>query len=89
MVKNKTLPDSARLCQNLQTPLSGHSLSLSLSFSLSLSLADLALLRLVSHLSLANTVHPEGIPWILPRLDPGNFYCPYHIFSVSHPRSIC
>ena len=35
MVKNKTLPDSARLCQNLQTPLSGHSLSLSLSFCLS------------------------------------------------------
>ena len=34
MVKNKALPDSARLCQNLQTPLSGHSLSLSLSFCL-------------------------------------------------------
>ena len=42
--------------------------------TLSLSLADLALSRLVSRvfsLSLADAVHPEGIPWILPRLDPG------------------
>ena len=29
MVKNKALLDSARLCQTLQTPPSGHSLSLS------------------------------------------------------------
>ena len=67
MVKNKALPDSARLC----TP---HLVTLSL--FLSLSLADLALSRLVScvfslSLSLADAVHPEGTPWILPRLDPG------------------
>ena len=72
MVKNKVLPDSARLCC---TPrLVTFSLSLSLSLFLSLSLADLALSRLVSRvfsLSLTNTTYPEGTPWILPRLDPG------------------
>ena len=70
MVKNKALPDSARLC----TP---HLVIL----SLSLSLADLALSRLVSRvfsLSLADAVHPEGIPWILPRLDPGTQECSLH-----------
>ena len=45
MVKNKALPDSARLC----TP---------------------RLVTLSLSLSLADAVHPEGIPWILPRLDP-------------------
>ena len=45
------------------------------SFTLSLPLADLALSRRVSRvfsLSLANAIHPEGAPWILPRLDPGS-----------------
>ena len=63
MVKNKALPDSARLCTPRLVIL-----------SLSLSLADLALSRLVSpvfSLSLADAVHPEGTPWILSRLDPG------------------
>ena len=72
MVRNKGLPDSARLCQTLQIPPSGHSLSL----SFSLSLEDLALSRLVSRvfsLSLAYAVHPEGTPWILLRLDPGKW----------------
>ena len=49
-VKNKALPDSARLCC---TPV------WSLGLSVSLSLAD--------------TVHPEGAPWILPRLDPSRW----------------
>ena len=54
MVKNKALPDSA-------PPV----------WSLSLSLADWALSRLGSRVfSLANAMHPEGTPWILPRLDP-------------------
>ena len=48
-VKNKALPDPARLCC---TPC-----LVTLSLSLSLSLAD--------------ALHPEGIPWILPMLDPG------------------
>ena len=65
MVKNKALPESARPCC---TPCL---VTLSLSLFLSLSLADLALSRLVSGLSLADAVHPEGIPWILLRLDPG------------------
>ena len=64
----------ARLCHTLLHPPSGHSLSLSLSLSFSLSLADLALTRLVSgvfSLSLADTIHPEGTPWILLGLGPG------------------
>ena len=67
MVKNKALPDSARPCK--------HPHLVILSLSLSPSLADLALSRLVScvfSLSLADAVHPEGTPWILPSLDPGN-----------------
>ena len=69
MVKNKALPDSARPCKH---PPSGHLVIL----SLSLSLAELALSRLVSRvfsLSLADAIHPEGIPWILPSLDPGSY----------------
>ena len=65
MVKNKAWSDSARLCNPRLV-------------TLSLSLADLALSRLVSHvfsLSLADAIHPEGTPWILPRLDPGNKPC--------------
>ena len=71
MVKNKALPDSASC-----TPVWSLSLSLflSLSLSLSLSLADLAPSRLVSPLSLTDAVHPEGIPWILPTLDPGTLW---------------
>ena len=49
--------------------------SLSLSPSLSLSLPHrLGPIKagLTCLLSLANAVHPEGTPWILPRLDPGN-----------------
>ena len=65
MVKNKPLPDSARPCS---TP---RLVTLSLSLSLSLPLTDLALSRLVSRLSLADAIHPEGIPWILLWLDPG------------------
>ena len=71
MVKNKALPDSARPCKHPRLVI--HFLSRSL--SLSLSLEDLALSRRVSRvfsLSLADPVHPEGAPWILPRLDPGN-----------------
>ena len=74
MVKNKPLPDSARPCKHPRL------VTLSLSLSLSLSLADLALSRLVSRvfsLARANAIHPEGTPWILPRLDPGTF--PYLI----------
>ena len=59
-VKNKALPDSARLC----IPLSSHSLSLSL--FLSLSLTDLALSRLVSHVF---SLLP--MPFIL-RVSPGS-----------------
>ena len=67
MVKNKELPDSA-------SPV--WSLSLSLSFSLSLSLSPSQIWPYqgwshVSSLSVADAVHPEGTPWILPRLDPG------------------
>ena len=67
MVKNKALPDSASCTPRLV------SLSLSLSLSLSPSLADLAHQGWshVSSLSLADAIHPEGTPWILPRLDPG------------------
>ena len=62
MVKNKALPDSARLCQTLHLP-SGHSLSLS----------DLALSRLVSRVFLLSRQRRSswGYPWILLRLDPG------------------
>ena len=72
MVKNKALPDSAPPVWSL---------------SLSLSLADLALSRLVSRvfsLSLADSVHPEGTPWILPRLDPGtdgHLGC-FHVLAI-------
>ena len=70
MVKNKGLPDAARLCC---TPTSGHSPSHSLSFSLSLSPRRLGPIKagLTCLLSLADAVHPEGTPWILRRLDPG------------------
>ena len=70
MIKIKhcqTLPDPAN------TPI--WSFSLSLSLSLSFPLVDLALSRWVSRvfsLSLASAVHPDGAPWILPRLDPGS-----------------
>ena len=70
MVKNKALPDSARLCTPPPLRL------VSLSLFLSLSLADLALSRLVSRvfsLSLTNAIHPEGTPWILRRLDPSRW----------------
>ena len=64
MVKNKALPDCARLCTPCLVTL-----------SLSPSLTDLALSRLASRVfSLADAVHPEDTPWILPRLDPGNMF---------------
>ena len=63
MVKNKALPDTARPCKHPRLVI------LSLSFFLSLSLADLALSRLVSHLSRRRS--SWGYPWILLRLDPG------------------
>ena len=66
MVKNKALPDSSRL----SAPLSGHSLSLSLSLPRRLVPIKAGLTCILS-LSLADSVHPEGTPWILPRLDPG------------------
>ena len=62
MVKNKALPDSARLC----TPCL---VTLSLSPSQTWPYQGWSH---VSSLSLANAVHPEGTPWILLRLDPGN-----------------
>ena len=60
MVKNKALPDSAPPVW-----------SLSLSFSLSPS--QTWPYQGWSHVSfsLGDAVHPEGTPWILPRLDPG------------------
>ena len=65
MVKNKALPDSSRL----SAPPSGHSLSL----SFSLSPRRLGPIKAgLTSLSLANTIHLEGTPWILPRLDPSN-----------------
>ena len=64
MVKNKALPDPA------DTPV----WSLSLSFSLCLAVHPgpiKAGLTCRLSLSLADAVHPEGILWILSRLDPG------------------
>ena len=69
MVKNKALPDSARLCTPCLV-----TLSLSLSPFLSLSPSQTWPYQGWSHvssLSLADAVHPEGTPWILARLDPG------------------
>ena len=64
MVKNKNLPDLAA------HPQSG--LSLSLSLSLSLPPSQTWPHQGWSHeYSLSNTIHPEGTPGILPRLDPG------------------
>ena len=60
MVKNKGLPDSA-------TP-PVWSLSLSLSPSQTWPYQGWSH---VSSLCLADAVHPDGAPWILPRLDPG------------------
>ena len=65
MVKNKALPDSSRL----SAPPSGHSLSLSFSLS-PLQIWPYQGWSHMSSLSLTDTVHPEGTPWILPRLDP-------------------
>ena len=69
MVKNKALPDSARPCK--------HPCLVILSLFLSLSLSPSQTWRYqgwshMSSLSLTDAVHPEGTPWILPRLDPGN-----------------
>ena len=63
MVKNKALPDSARLCC---TP---RLVSLSLSPSQTWPYQGWSH---VSSLPLSEAVHPEGTPWILPRLDPGS-----------------
>ena len=64
MVKNKALPDSARLC----TP---RLVTLSLSLSLPRRLGPIKA-SLTCLLSLSpDAVHPEGTPWILPRLHPG------------------
>ena len=60
------MPDPVRLCQTLLHPASGHSLSLSLSLPRRLGPIKA---RLMCLLSLADAVHPEGTPWILPRLD--------------------
>ena len=71
-VKNKTLPDSARPCKHPCLVILSLSLSLSLSLPHRLGPIKAGLTCLLSlSLSLADTVHPEGIPWILPRLDPG------------------
>ena len=62
MVKNKALPDSAPPIWSLSLViLRLGPIKAGLTCLLSLSLS----------LSLANAVHPEGIPWILPRLDRG------------------
>ena len=58
----------ARLCQTPCTPVWSLSLSFSLSLPRRLGPIKAGLMCL---LSLADTVHPEGTPWILPRLDPG------------------
>ena len=68
MVKNKALPDSAN------TSVWSSSLSFSLSPSQTWPYqgwSHVSSLSLSPPLSLADTVHPEGTPWILPRLDPG------------------
>ena len=72
MVKNKALPDSARPCKHPRLVI----LSLSLSLSFSLSASQTWPYQGWSHvsslsLSFADAIHPEGIPWILLRLDPG------------------
>ena len=41
----------------------------------------------VSSLSLADAVHPEGTPWILPRLDPGSFWCQVLVYLVGEAGS--
>ena len=70
MVKNKGLPDSARPCK----PVWSFSLSLSLSLSPSQTWPYQGWSHVSSlSLSLADAIHPEGIPWILPRLDPGSY----------------
>ena len=70
MVKNKALPDSARPCKHPRLVI----FSLSLPRRLGPIKAGLTcLLSLSLSLSLAYAVHPEGTPWILPRLDPGTY----------------
>ena len=73
---------------HLQTPPSGHSLSLSLPRRLGPIKAGLK-----CPLSLADAVHPEGTPWILPRLDPGKVpillrHVDFHqLYQNHHPLS--
>ena len=69
MVKNKALPDSARPCK--------HPRLVPLPSPLSPKTWPYQGWSHVSSLSLANAVHPEDIPWILPRLDPSS-----HLFKV-------
>ena len=62
------------LCQTLPAAPPVWSLTLSLSLSFSLSPSQTWPYQGWSHvssISLADAVHPEGIPWILPRLDRG------------------
>ena len=79
MVKNKALPDSASCTPHLAT--------LSLPLSLFLSPSQTWPYQGQSHvssLSLANAVHPEGIPWILLGLDPGT-----RPSVLPHEKSVC
>ena len=64
MVKNKAWPDSARPCKHPRLVI----LSLSLSPSQTWPYQGWSH---VSSLSRTDAVHPEGLPWILLRLDPG------------------
>ena len=68
MVKNKALPDSARPCKYPRLVILSLFLSVSLSPPRRLGPIKVGLTCL---LSLADAIHPEGNPWILPRLDPG------------------
>ena len=68
MVKNKGLPDSARPCCK-------HPRLVTLSFCLIILRLGPVTAGLMCLLSLADAVHPEGTPWILPRVDPGRCVC--------------
>ena len=58
-------------CQTLPDPANTPVWSFTLTLSLPRRLGPIKV-GLTCLLSLANAVHPDGAPWILPRLDPGS-----------------